>query len=173
MCFLHVFMSDFYIFSWRIMCMISGTFWVWKKFHLSTPRGVFECHPGAKCVSFMFLGSNLFYIILLGSWEWYLAYFEFEFFFIWASPGGSSSVTQGRNVFPLCFLDRFFSDFSFRMFGVISCTFWVWNFFIWTSQGGLQVSPRDKMCFLYIFGIEYFYIFLLGSWEWYLAHFEF
>ena len=42
----------------HLISIISGTFWVWKIFIWASPWGVFECHPGAKCISFMFFGLN-------------------------------------------------------------------------------------------------------------------
>ena len=104
--------------------------------------------------------------------------FIFDTFWVWklfilASQGGSLSVTQGRIVFPLYFWDQIFLYFYFRIFRVISSTFWVWNFFIWASQGGSSSVTQGLNVFLLCFWDRFFYIFLLGSLEWYLAHFEF
>ena len=53
---------------------------------MSLPRGVFECHPGTKCVSFMFF-CWIPLISILGLWEWHLAHLEFEHFSSESTPG--------------------------------------------------------------------------------------
>ena len=111
-------------FSFRIMWMISGTFWVWKSFIWASPGagGVFECHPGAKCVSFKFWALIFlwFSFRILGMksgifWVWKI--------FIWTPQGGSLSVTQGPNGFPLCFLVPISLFWVSFMFFVVSSFF--------------------------------------------------
>ena len=94
--------------------------------------------------------------------------------FIWASQGGGGVLwVSPRGKICLCFSSQISWYFSFRILGIISGTFRVWNIFKWASPvGSLSVTQGRNvfpLCFLGWIPL----IFILGLWEWHLAHLEF